>query len=117
MNTSDAQRLLTMFEVAHWLQVSDQTVRRWIRENGFPAYQPLRDFRFLRPDVEAWIQQQSNVSRQRDLGCLLTIPQVMEQCGISRATLYRRLRARRVPIYRLGPRFVRIAEEDVTWLA
>lgn len=112
-----SRRLVSMMEVTRWLQVSNQTVRRWIREHGFPAYKLQRDFRFSRQEIEAWIRKRSGVEQAGDMGQLLTIDQVVVESGVSRVTIYRRLRRSPIPVYKLGPRCVRISAEDVESLA
>lgn len=56
--TTDTQTLMTIKEVASWLAVSEDCVRRWIRDEGMPYFQVAERgvLRFKREDVEAWMR-------------------------------------------------------------
>jgi excisionase family DNA binding protein len=46
--------MMSVFEVAKWMRVSEMTVYRWIHRGWLPAAQPGGgDFRIKRSDVDA----------------------------------------------------------------
>jgi nitrogen PTS system EIIA component len=45
---------LTIKEVTHLFDVSPQTVYKWIKEDGFPAYRIKERYRFNRVDIMEW---------------------------------------------------------------
>jgi putative molybdopterin biosynthesis protein len=49
---------LTPQEVSDLLRVSVQTVRRWIKEGGLPAYKVGRGWRIREQDLNDWLSQQ-----------------------------------------------------------
>jgi len=53
------QPFLTPQDVSDILQVSVQTVRRWIRKEGLPAYKVgPRMWRIKHDDLDRWLEQQ-----------------------------------------------------------
>ena len=53
--------LLTIHEVALYLNVTERTVYRFVRENKMPAYKLGGSWRFKSAQVEAWMEGQKNV--------------------------------------------------------
>src|ERR1017187_5375667 len=45
---------LTIKEVTHLFEVSPQTIYKWIKDDGFPAYRIKERFRFNRVDILEW---------------------------------------------------------------
>ena len=61
VNLSEQQPFLTPREVSDLLQVSVQTVRRWIKEEDLPAYKVgPRIWRIKKADLDEWLDQQRN---------------------------------------------------------
>jgi len=61
--TADEQPFLTPQEVSELLQVSVQTVRRWIKDEDLPAYKVgPRMWRIRRVDLDMWLGQQRSTS-------------------------------------------------------
>jgi excisionase family DNA binding protein len=61
MSPEDSGALLTIRELADWLNVAPQTIHGW-RYKGEPSPRALKlgnRLRFRRDDVEAWIAEQS----------------------------------------------------------
>jgi excisionase family DNA binding protein len=55
----EEESFLTPQEVSDLLQVSVQTVRRWIKEEDLPAYKVgPRVWRIRKVDLAAWLEQQ-----------------------------------------------------------
>ncbi len=47
---------VTLKDVAEHLQVSDETIHRWISGRGMPAHRAGRVWRFKLSEVDAWIR-------------------------------------------------------------
>ncbi|MBN1978720.1 MAG: helix-turn-helix domain-containing protein, partial [Anaerolineae bacterium] len=55
----EAEPFLTPQEVSDLLQVSVQTVRRWIKDEELPAYKVgPRMWRIRKVDLDTWLEQQ-----------------------------------------------------------
>lgn len=50
---------VTLKEVSQHLQVSDETIHRWITSKGLPAHRAGRVWRFKLSEVDAWIRSGS----------------------------------------------------------
>ena len=62
-NGVEGQLFLTPQEVSDLLQVSVQTVRRWIKEDSLPAYKVgPRMWRIRAADLDGWLEQQRSTS-------------------------------------------------------
>ena len=57
---ADREHYNTIEEVADRLQVSDQTIRRWIKSGRLPAYKPGREWRIRTEDLEAFLEARSS---------------------------------------------------------
>jgi excisionase family DNA binding protein len=56
---SEDESFLTPQEVSDLLQVSVQTVRRWIKDEALPAYKVgPRVWRIRKLDLDVWLEQQ-----------------------------------------------------------
>jgi excisionase family DNA binding protein len=65
--SSEEQPFLTPQEVSELLQVSVQTVRRWIKEEDLPAYKVgPRMWRISKLDLDGWLEQQRSTSAAVD---------------------------------------------------
>lgn len=49
------QRLLTLREIAEFLQLDERTIRRWIGSKGFPCVHLGTRLRFRQRDVLRWV--------------------------------------------------------------
>ena len=59
----EEQSFLTPQEVSALLQVSVQTVRRWIKEEALPAYKVgPRMWRISKNDLDEWLDQQRSTN-------------------------------------------------------
>jgi excisionase family DNA binding protein len=59
----EKESFLTPQEVSDLLQVSVQTVRRWIKEETLPAYKVgPRVWRIRRVDLDSWLEQQRSTN-------------------------------------------------------
>jgi len=54
--------LLTVEDVAHYLQFTPETVRAMVRRGELPAIKVSRQWRFQQEKIEAWIQTQRGVT-------------------------------------------------------
>ncbi len=50
------ERFYNLAEVAERLQVSDRTVRRWIKSRALPAYKPGREYRIRPSDLDQFVE-------------------------------------------------------------
>jgi excisionase family DNA binding protein len=50
------ERYYTVEEICERLQVSDQTVRRWIKRGKLTAYKPGKEFRIRSGDLEEFLE-------------------------------------------------------------
>ena len=50
------ERFFTVEEVAGSLQVSDQTVRRWVKSGKLAAFKPGKELRIRAGDLEAFLE-------------------------------------------------------------
>src|SRR5215204_5950159 len=66
MSASD-ERLLSLEDVADRLQVSDQSVRRWIKAGKLAAYKPGLEWRISPSDLEDFLQTHSSPKVQAPL--------------------------------------------------
>jgi len=62
-SSTEDQNFLTPQEVSDLLQVSVQTVRRWIKDEHLPAYKVgPRMWRISTTDLDAWLEEQRSTS-------------------------------------------------------
>lgn len=57
---------LKIRDVADLLQVSEATIRRWLRDGRIPAYRLNKQYRFNRTEIEAWMMQHKLGDTQSD---------------------------------------------------
>jgi excisionase family DNA binding protein len=63
LSSTEEQPFLTPQEVSDLLQVSVQTVRRWIKEEDLPAYKVgPRMWRIRKMDLNTWLEQQRSTN-------------------------------------------------------
>jgi excisionase family DNA binding protein len=59
----EIQHFLTPQGVSELLQVSVQTVRRWIKDEDLPAYKVgPRMWRIRKTDLDEWLEQQRSIN-------------------------------------------------------
>jgi excisionase family DNA binding protein len=58
----DLQSCLTTDEVLSYLKVTPRTIYRLIRSGELPALRVGRQWRFRRPDLDAWLERQRTFS-------------------------------------------------------
>lgn len=49
-------RCLSVVEIAEYLGVSDDSVYRWINDNGLPAHRVGRMWKFKKDEVDQWVR-------------------------------------------------------------
>ena len=57
MNT-DHEKLMTIDEVAEYLQVKKRTVYDWLKKGKIPAIKTVGQWRFKREQIDEWLQEQ-----------------------------------------------------------
>ena len=60
-STSEGE-ILTIKQVAEYLKVTERTIYRLAAAKKIPAFKVGGTWRFLQPDIENWIRQQSSAS-------------------------------------------------------
>src|SRR5215207_7939860 len=65
--SASEERLLSLEDVADRLQVSDQSVRRWIKAGKLAAYKPGLEWRISPSDLEDFLQTHSSPKVQPPL--------------------------------------------------
>ncbi|HBO3902596.1 TPA: helix-turn-helix domain-containing protein [Pseudomonas aeruginosa] len=53
--------VMTIKDVAQYLKVTERTIYRLAAAGKIPAFKVGGTWRFLQPDIDAWIRQQSGV--------------------------------------------------------
>lgn len=56
-STAPAPGALTTAEIANYLGVHPETVRLYIKTQGLPAHRLQRKWRFVRAEVDAWLEE------------------------------------------------------------
>lgn len=65
MNTITAPEILTVAEVADYLQISRVTLYKLLKNHQLPAFRLGSDWRFRRAAIETWITEQSKTPQER----------------------------------------------------
>ncbi len=60
-----AKELLTIEEVANYLQINRYTIYRLLAQKQLPAFKVGNQWRFKRKMIEAWLTKNSNVLKKR----------------------------------------------------
>lgn len=53
------EKMLTLKEVAEYLNVSENTVRRWSKMRQIPAIKIGRQWRYRKTDIDRWVREQA----------------------------------------------------------
>ena len=56
MSVTEVERFFTVDEIAARLQVSDQTVRRWVKSGKLIAFKPGKELRIHPTDLEEFLE-------------------------------------------------------------
>ncbi len=60
-----AEQLLTLDQVAEYLNVDKFTVYRLLAQKQLPAFKVGNQWRFKRKMIEAWLMRNSNIQKER----------------------------------------------------
>ena len=60
-----AKELLTIEEVANYLQINRYTIYRLLAQKQLPAFKVGNQWRFKRKMIEAWLAKNSNLQKKR----------------------------------------------------
>ncbi len=63
--TSDAERWLSVDEVAAYLGVKRDTIYKWIDRAGLPAHKAGRLWKFRRAEIDDWVRKQPGLPSSR----------------------------------------------------
>lgn len=58
--------MLTVEQVAAWLQLEPATIRQMVIRKAIPAYKLGRVWRFSRQEICAWLEERSNQRKETD---------------------------------------------------
>lgn len=53
----DSDRLMTLPEVAEYLQIAERTVYQWAQSGKIPSFKIGNVWRFQRSDIDEWIDE------------------------------------------------------------
>ncbi len=56
--TIDHEKLMTIEEVAEYLQVKKRTVYDWLKKGKIPAIKTVGQWRFKHEQIDAWLKEQ-----------------------------------------------------------
>ncbi len=59
------EELLTVEEVANYLQVNRYTIYRFLAQKNLPAFKVGNQWRFYRKMIDAWLMKNSNIPKER----------------------------------------------------
>lgn len=57
----DSERLMTLQDVAEYLQIKERTIYSWVQNGKIPGFKLGNTWRFKREDIDLWIEE-----RKRD---------------------------------------------------
>jgi len=60
------REILTIKEVADYLQVNERTMYRLANKGEVPAFKVANAWRFRKCDIDEWIAQQTQTPRKKD---------------------------------------------------
>ena len=63
MEGMERNELLNTAQVAEWLNVSESTIRKWVHYGFIPYVKIGRCVRFIREDIEKWLQERTEKGR------------------------------------------------------
>jgi len=58
------ESLMTLTDVAQFLQVADRTVYLWAQKGSIPSFKLGNVWRFKRSDLEAWFDRRKNETKR-----------------------------------------------------
>ncbi len=59
------EKLLTLEQVAEYLNVDKLTIYRFLAQKQLPAFKVDNQWRFKRKMIEAWLRRTSNIQKKR----------------------------------------------------
>lgn len=57
--------LLTVDETCRYLKITPRTLYRYIHDRRLPGFKLGKEWRFVRSDLEQWIEEQARSSQKR----------------------------------------------------
>ena len=73
---TERDRLMTLQDVAEYLQVKERTIYQWAQKGDIPAFKLGNVWRFKRQDIDLWIDE-----RKRDTPRSRALRQASEEEG------------------------------------
>ena len=59
-------KYLKVEDIAHELDVKEDTVRDWIRSKQLPAYKIGREYRVLKTEYEEWLRNRRTIEEKQE---------------------------------------------------
>jgi excisionase family DNA binding protein len=63
MKSESRKELMTVAQVAEWLNVKESTIRKWTHYGFIPHVKLGRCVRFMESEIEKWLQERSEKGR------------------------------------------------------
>ncbi|MBX3237798.1 MAG: helix-turn-helix domain-containing protein [Nitrospiraceae bacterium] len=61
MVTEPKNELLTVAETCRYLKITPRTLYRYIQDRRLPGFKLGKEWRFVRSDLERWLQERTSV--------------------------------------------------------
>lgn len=62
------EKLMTLQEVAEYLQIKDRTIYQWVQQGKIPGFKLGNVWRFRREDIDLWIEERKrDTPRSREI--------------------------------------------------
>jgi len=63
----DKEQLLTLQDVADFLQIKERTIYDWVKKGKIPGFKLGNVWRFKREDIDCWIEERKQDSPRSNL--------------------------------------------------
>lgn len=64
-NNEEKDRLMSLTDVAEYLQVAERTVYQWAQSGQIPCFKLGNLWRFKRSDLEAWFEERRQATPRK----------------------------------------------------
>jgi excisionase family DNA binding protein len=106
----EGARVLTLRQAAELLQISPNTLRRYLQTGVIPGRRVGRDWRISEVALHDWLAASEKPPD------VLTVPQVAELLESSELAIYHKIRRKEIPAVVIGGRIYVPREQLVLWL-
>lgn len=63
----DSERLMTLQDVAGYLQLKERTIYAWVQKGKIPGFKLGNTWRFKREDIDLWIEEQKKTTPRSNM--------------------------------------------------